>query len=180
MSDELNARAFVTLVDGPTGAFATPAEVGVYLGGINVSDPGQDALLETLMKAAQEIVDGWNTYWGWCFRPRTLRLDLEDFDGFVELPGGKSTVTEVRRNGEVYTGDYGSITRSNGTRLCLQGEADWRITYTVGDSEIPADAKLAYLRLVGTFWTNRAAMIDAKAHADVANLLRRFKVRTDW
>ena len=176
----MNPRSRVTEVS-VTGSMATVAEASAYLGGINTTDTGQAALLDMVMAAAHDYVDGWDTRFGWCFRVRTLRLDVELGDGeCVILPGGASAVTGATLDGTASTAYDTDIDDAGQTVVTVEADGEWRITYTVGDSTVPELAKLAFLRLVGTFWAERRAVLDSAAMEDAAHMLRRWTVRSGW
>ena len=176
-------RDRVELVEGPTGEVVTADEAAVYLGGLSLTDADAAALLDTLLEAAHDLIDGWDTEYGWCFRERTLRLTLpeevvEFRDAFV-LPGGPSAITGATLDGQAST-EYETDIVDHETRVTLEDYGEWIFTYTVGSATVPPAAKLALLRLVGSFWSERRAQVDEAARMDLALMLRRHIVRTDW
>lgn len=176
----MDARQHTTETVPPTGQMVTPAEAAAYLGGVVITDATQSALLDLMIAAATDFVDGHATDFGWCFRERTLELALDDWCGEVTLPGGAvRAISAVTLDGNPAT-DYETEPSGRETVLTVTERGDWRVTYTVGAAAIPPQGKLALLRLVATFWAKRAAVMDAEADTDVRHMLRHWTVISPW
>ena len=175
----MDPRDHVTELVAPTARIASAAEAATYLGGLATEDAAQAAMLQLMLDVATDEVDHWRSTAGWCFRQRTLRLDLADFDGQTYLPGGPSTITAATLDGTAST-DYEVVERGDEKVVCVEREGDWSFTYTVGNAVIPPAAELAVLRLVASFWEKRSAVLDEDARRDVASMLSQYTVRTSW
>lgn len=155
---------------------------------LRVDDNSEDALIEGLVRAATEHLDGWAGVLGRCLVEQEWRQDFDRFAHELYLPLGPvisvTTVTWRNAAGQVATvsaSNYDLRTDAGGNN-CVRFDSDYSfpddlhesravsVTYKAGyetipeesetpaQSTVPAPIKAAILLLVGHWFSNREAV----------------------
>lgn len=160
------------LVTPPTDLPITLEEAKLHL---RVSHDEEDGLIENLIRAATQHVDGWTGVLGRAVMPQTWR---QDFDGWSCLRLLLNPVREIESvtyrdsDGNQQTLDpavYTLRVDDGGAYVDLAPGQSWpavassvdavSVTYEAGYDEAPAPIRQAMLLLIGHWYDNRQATI---------------------
>ena len=171
------------LVTAPSTTPVTTAEAKAHL---RVDHSTEDTLIESLVKAATDHLDGYSGVLGRCLVTQTWRQDFDAFARTMRLPllaagitsaiyvdenAAETTITST--NYELQADDLGSFVRFIDDYAFPSGLAETRalrVTFTAGygaAAAVPAAIKAAILLLVGHWYFNREAVVVGIAPAEL-------------
>lgn len=162
------------LVEPPAAAPVSLAEAEAHI--LDVPDD-QGALIEGLIAAATQHLDGWTGILGACMVEQEWRQDFDCFARCLPLPlGPVMSITHVRwRNkaGQMATvnQDEYSLRTDGGGRSFVRFRDSYQlpsdlyqvaavqVTYKAGHEEVPAPLKVAILLTVAHWFNHREAVV---------------------
>lgn len=155
---------------------------------LRVDHDDEDLLIEGLIKAATDHLDGWTGMLGRCLEEQEWRQDFDRFEQVIRLPlwpiNSISSITWRNRAGQIATidsDDYALKFDALGAHVRfkdgfsypsgLYQSAAISVTFSAGcpqagdpaESTVPAAIKATILLLVGHWYQNREAVSDSGA-----------------
>lgn len=152
------------LVTPPATSPVSLAEAKAHL---RVDHDDEDTLIQAIVDAATEHLDGYDGILGRAIMPQTWAQQYSGFCGDMVLPFGPvQAVTSVAYDAETFE-DYQLLQDGRGYFLRVNDGASWpsasgpvTVTFEAGYSSVPSPIKAAILLHVGTLYEYRETMVE--------------------